>query len=199
MIRSEGPEDTHATPFWRNQDGESREGIMALTLECECGCGLSPRKRTSRFCWGHWAKTSEGRACLSDVHFQGARSNHGDGYVTVRKAVGGVHQLEHIAIAEKAYGKPLPAGVHVHHVDENRSNNAPSNLVICSAEFHRLLHVRAKAYYACGQAEWRKCSFCGRYDDPSNLYIPPGKGTIEHRACGREYRRKRTEEIHAHA
>lgn len=128
-----------------------------------------------------------------------AASPHGDGYFTRYDPRLSKPVLEHRLLAERAYGKPLPPGVQVHHVDENRSNNHPSNLVICSAEFHRLLHVRTDAFNACGHADWRKCSFCGRYDDPSNLYIPPGKGTIEHRACGREYRRKRKEGQHAYA
>ena len=168
-------------------------------MTCACGCGLPLKSARRKYRHGQWAKTDAGRLRMSAVHFADARTDHGDGYISVRKAFGEPHQLEHIAIAEKAYGGPLPHGVQVHHVDEDRSNNAPSNLVICSATFHRLLHIRTDAYKSCGCADWRKCSFCGRYDDPANLYIPASRGTIEHRTCGNEYRKKWKESKNAHA
>ncbi len=55
------------------------------------------------------------------------------------------HVLEHILIAEKALGKPLPLGAQVHHVDEDATNNSNRNLVICQdAAYHKLLHYRAR-------------------------------------------------------
>ena len=52
-------------------------------------------------------------------------------------------------IAEQAYfahtGKKLPKGSHVHHMDRNRANNDPSNLVICQdAETHNAIHARGR-------------------------------------------------------
>lgn len=52
---------------------------------------------------------------------------------------------EHVLVAEKALGKRLPAGAHVHHVDENPRNNERRNLVICQdVAYHKLLHYRAQ-------------------------------------------------------
>ena len=63
------------------------------------------------------------------------------GYKVIRR--NGKSVFEHIAIAERALGKPLPPKAVVHHVDGNPSNNAPSNLVICpSQEYHLQLHSR---------------------------------------------------------
>ena len=96
----------------------------------------------------------------------------------------GVTQAEHIVIAERALGKPMPAGAVVHHADGNKLNNAPTNLVICPNQaYHRLLHRRMAAMQACGDPNWRKCWVCKQYDDPARLYISPNGQNINHRAC----------------
>jgi hypothetical protein len=80
-------------------------------------------------------------------------------------------KLEHIEVVERALGKRLPKGAQVHHWNENRTDNRNSNLVICpNRAYHILLHYRTKAYDACGHADWVKCTFCKRYDDPKNLH-----------------------------
>mgnify|MGYP002813236243 FL=1 len=173
---------------------------------CECGCGgytgiiakTSSAKghvagQRYRFLRGHWAKTETGREASSIREYREARSAHGDGYVTVRGLTRGAPSvLEHRLIAEKVLGHPLPAGAMPHHINGKRGDNVNGNFVICQdSSYHRLLHRRQLALVICGHANWRKCAFCGKYDDPANLYIPPKVGAVEHRACGREYRRKR--------
>lgn len=88
---------------------------------------------------------------------------------------------EHISIAEKAFGGKLPKGSVVHHADYNKLNNENSNLVVCSIGYHKLIHQRTDAYNACGNANWRKCKYCKKYDDPKNLYINGTSGY--HREC----------------
>ncbi len=109
---------------------------------------------------------------------EGGRNN---GYV--RSSAGRDRQeYEHIAIAAKALGRALPPKARVHHVDENRENNANSNLVICPSDaYHLLLHQRMRALDACGHADWLKCWVCKRYDAPQNIAT---KGTNRfHPAC----------------
>ena len=66
------------------------------------------------------------------------------GYVDVM--IGRRRTYEHILVAEKALGRRLPKGAVVHHANKKRSDNTPTNLVICPNEtYHRLLHRRMKA------------------------------------------------------
>ncbi len=98
----------------------------------------------------------------------------------------------HIVIAEKALGKPLPKGAEVHHFDENKLNNDPRNLVVCpNRAYHALLHKRMRALKACGNPNWIKCQFCKQYDDPANMKI--GKsGQGNHPECIKAYQKQWT-------
>jgi HNH endonuclease len=96
---------------------------------------------------------------------------------------------EHRLIVERILGKPLPPGAVVHHVDENRLNNDPANLVVCpSNKYHQLIHQRMNAYAATGNPNWRKCPYCGKYDDPANMRSEKS-GRCVHRECSAAARR----------
>lgn len=100
--------------------------------------------------------------------------------------------LEHIAVAESILGKKLPKGAEVHHVNRNRLDNRPENLVICpDIKYHKLLHVRMDALEACGNANYRKCPFCKGYDDTTNMVHNTAARYFYHRECRREYKRSR--------
>ena len=121
---------------------------------------------------------------LCNKHYLRMRA-HGDPLVTKRapNGAGGldragyrkIHRtrkiaFEHVEIAERALGHALPPGAEVHHVNEIKSDNCPSNLVICpDRTYHKLLHRRTEALDACGHADWRRCTHCHRYDDPLRL------------------------------
>lgn len=178
---------------------------MTMKL-CECGCGQPTpiAKQTAsrlghvkgqpvRFIQGHWAKTG---AMLGSNHpqWKGGRLTHVTGYIMVAqdghpRANEGGYVLEHIVIAEKALGRYLPKRVEVHHVNECRADNRGNNLVICdSRDYHRLLHLRMRAYRACGNPEARRCGFCRVWG--TDVKVLSGGG-CEHPACGNAYRRQR--------
>ena len=95
----------------------------------------------------------------------------------------------HREIAEKMTGIKLPKGSIVHHVDENRLNNDPSNLVICQdIAYHCLLHARMRAFKATGDPTARPCCRCGRYDSIENLNT--GGAQYYHASCNAEHVRK---------
>ena len=111
---------------------------------------------------------------------------HGYRYVRVgngrRKAV-------HVLIAEKSLGRELRGSEDVHHVNEDRNNNDPSNLVICpDRRYHKLLHIRTAALSATGNPEMRKCCHCKQYDTKESMFngAALSKGYDEsyrHRSC----------------
>ncbi|MEO5367464.1 MAG: HNH endonuclease [Magnetococcus sp. WYHC-3] len=96
---------------------------------------------------------------------------------------------EEILIVEKLLGKSLNNQVVIHHINNDGLDNRNSNLVVCENDgYHHTLHRRTKAYFACGNASWRKCNYCNKWDDPSMLYINPKGNAVHHRACYNQYR-----------
>lgn len=96
----------------------------------------------------------------------------------------GVTKFVHVMVAESVLGRKLPSRAVVHHVNGDRLDNRPANLVICNdAAYHRIIHRRLNALNACGHAHWRKCWICKQYDKPENLSISPNGMNIRHRDC----------------
>lgn len=99
------------------------------------------------------------------------------------------HRYEHVEVAERALGKPLPKGAIVHHVNGVKTDNCPENLVVCQDQaYHKLLHQRMRARDACGNPNWRCCKWCKKWDDPANGMAVTSKDAI-HRACHAERER----------
>ena len=99
---------------------------------------------------------------------------------------------EHIRVVERALGKYLPSTAIVHHMDGNPSNNAPKNLVVCPDQaYHKLLHQRAVAFAACGDASALKCDLCHsfeRQEEMREYSYRRGKGHYgRHLSCNRKY------------
>lgn len=75
----------------------------------------------------------------------GNKSISTDGYVVVNLGRG-KRKYEHILVAEKALGRTLDKGMVVHHVNTNRQDNTPTNLLICSTGYHLALHARMRRH-----------------------------------------------------
>lgn len=90
----------------------------------------------------------------------------------------------HTLVAEAALGKRLPPGACVHHVDEDRTNNEPSNIVICQDNaYHRTLHRRMRAKRITGNANARFCRYCKRWGDPRRDNMYTSRRNSHHREC----------------
>ena len=134
--------------------------------------------------------------------------NHGNPMTLLRRAKGegGFHSSgywrfkkdgrefrAHILIAEAALGRKLKLSEIVHHVDCDRSNNKPGNLVLCPSQaYHALIHQRMRALDASGNAGFRKCKYCKNYNDPATMSEHKRKdgSDFHHRECENLYRRE---------
>jgi hypothetical protein len=98
----------------------------------------------------------------------------------------------HRVVVEQVLGRPLPYDAEVHHIDNNGLNNCHDNLVVCQdCAYHQLLHRRTRALKACGNPNWRKCSYCKQYDDPANMSSFTTCYSLRHPACINAFARAR--------
>lgn len=146
---------------------------------CQCGCGrIAPIAKMTRAAFGH-VQGQPTRYCVG----HGSRMVKVKRYRAVR-AQDGHYTPAHVDIVERALGHRLPAGAVVHHIDGNKTNNVPSNLVACQDRaYHNLLHTRQRAKAECGNPNWRMCWMCGKYDDPATMGRHKRTGVRHHRAC----------------
>lgn len=129
-----------------------------------------------------------------------------DGYVLVYqpehpRAKSNGYVREHILVASRALGRPVPAKHPIHHVDDDGTNNTPGNLVLCEDQgYHLLLHRRMRALLACGDPSALRCTYCGGYDRQDEMFKTTRKNRPSrfgaeprgyHRECERAAWRRR--------
>ena len=97
-------------------------------------------------------------------------------YITVNKkdhprATTSGHVLLHILVAEEKLGRSLRPGETVHHIDHNKMNNSPDNLIVfATSGDHTAYHSGCDIYqigdvwYAKNKLKTTKqvCEFCGK-------------------------------------
>ena len=93
-------------------------------------------------------------------------------------------------VAERVLGRPLPIGSVVHHLDGDYTNDDQRNLAIFpSKAYHNLIHARMDALAVTGNADSRKCQYCGTWGlaDESWSLIMKGGRRSWHKKCRAEY------------
>ena len=118
----------------------ARNKKPANTICMVDGCN---RKASGKYCGMHRARLQRGGSLEIKRRHNGTGSIGKNGYVDIR--IDGRRVYEHVLVAERALGKPLPKGAIVHHMNCDRKDNRPENLVICPNEaYHRLIHKRMR-------------------------------------------------------
>ena len=102
---------------------------------------------------------------------------------------------EHVIVAEKMLGRRLCNGEVVHHIDQNKSNNSPSNLMVFASNAdHSAFHKGARIYKKDGiwHADYDKkiykCAFCGKTF--STNYKRQNKETFCSKFCANKAKEK---------
>lgn len=156
----------------------SKERIVSDKL-CACGCGefallaVSSRKLNppNKFIHGHHGKGKHNSRWNG-----GMRKRGGYWYVWKpehpRAGKRGYVPRSYLIIEKVLNGKYFPKKAVVHHFNEDRGDDSKGNIVACeNSAYHMFLHKRQRAFYACGNANWLKCSYCQKYDDPKNMHV----------------------------
>jgi hypothetical protein len=101
------------------------------------------------------AKAKRGKIGENANHWKGGIwKPGGSGYEMTRS--GGKRNYRHRVIAENLLRRELIANEEVHHVDMNRKNNNPSNLIVIESKNHLSLHRAMKKNQALDQRAWLK-------------------------------------------
>lgn len=72
--------------------------------------------------------------------WNGGRRVSSHGYVGVLKEGAGSYVYEHRKVMEQVLGRPLRRGEVVHHIDGDKTNNAPENLEVFASNGEHLRH-----------------------------------------------------------
>lgn len=163
------------------------------TQLCACGCGQYTRiaPKTTR---------SAGHAKGEPYKYVCGHNRHANTRRWYRAT--NAHGNEHRRVVERALGHPLRSTAPVHHVNENKRDNSPGNLVACDSHaYHNTLHMRQRALDAYGDANARKCLICSQYDSISNMVERGAERhrVYHHQACEanrqREWKAKRRKSL----
>ena len=162
---------------------------------CMCGCGRrtnitrqtqalygSVKGKPRRYVHGHQGRKAE--YYTDEMGYRRRYRENGD--IVDRRR-------EHQIVYEKHYG-PVAAGLLIHHIDGDRTNNAPENLVALTMRDHMRTH--SAGWSLRDSVWWHRCTRCGVWDMEQGFYVSrSGKVDNLCKPCARKrasYLRKAT-------
>lgn len=109
--------------------------VKTKNIKCaSCGKLFCPKKHNQKYCC---------HDCSNDhIKKLGLRKKHGFWYENGYRVVyeNGHEIKEHILVMEKKLGRKLTTDEVVHHIDGNKTNNNPNNLLVMNRGEHSRLH-----------------------------------------------------------
>jgi len=146
-LHLEGRKFGRWTVIKRQESMTNAKGSHSFWL-CQCECGKQSSiitgaltARYSKGCWDCYVRNNKGK---NHASWKGGIQKD-QGYVKLWN--NGKPRREHVLIAEKALGRSLKYGEQVHHLNGNKGDNRNSNLLICTASYHRWLENKMADLY----------------------------------------------------
>lgn len=97
----------------------------------------------------------------------------------------------YIQMVEQIIGKSLPSKSVIHHINGNRDDNRPRNLVLCQDQaYHMLIHLRMRSIEATGKSNYRMCKYCKKWDSLDKLSTIKKQTTYYHSICHNEQQKQ---------
>jgi capsid portal protein len=98
------------------------------------------KEHCSKACANKTIAQKRNQTGKKNPHWKGGRKLSTQGYVMILTPEG--YQYEHRLIVEEILGRKLEEWEEVHHEDENKQNNDPSNLVVKTKSEHLSDHAK---------------------------------------------------------
>lgn len=103
-----------------------------------------------------------------------------NGYIRLRK--NGQRKYLHVLIYEQSHG-PLPKGYQIHHIDHDKLNNSPENLIPVTPLQHRRLHA-GFSINPDDNSQWLKtCPNCNQTLPANPQFFQFSKDRINSKLC----------------